>query len=237
MGGKLDYLDLIHFCLKDKVVSIVARCTIDQEDMPRLVRSAVVVLDKMIQPNHTDTLISVSRWGDSNNLMPSHILMKPRHYNHYSRLSRENIKDVTCQSDRQSDRQFDRQLAWALRTGFTLARWLANPMHLCYANLGYALLYINIWQRTLLLSFLFSLRFFRQYKRIERTSGCFFFCLRDIGTITTSGIALLSADIHSIIVRDMRFSGILVYISLIPIGTTTSSPIGMQILAPFLLWY
>ena len=40
-----------------------------------------------------------------------------------------------------------------------LARWLANPMHLCYANLGYALLYINIWQRTLLLSFLFSLRF------------------------------------------------------------------------------
>ena len=66
----------------------------------------------------------------------------------YWGLSRENIKDVTCQSDSQFDRQFDRQfdgqLAWALRTGITLARWLANPMHLCYANLDYALLYIDI---------------------------------------------------------------------------------------------
>ena len=52
-------------------------------------------------------------------------------------MSRENIKDVTCQFDR----QFDGQLAWALRTGIILARWLANPMHLCYANLDYALLY------------------------------------------------------------------------------------------------
>ena len=43
------------------------------------------------------------------------------------------------------------------------------------------------------------------------------------GIITTGGIALLSADIDSIIIRDMRFSGSLVYISLIPIGTTTSS--------------
>ena len=64
-----------------------------------------------------------------------------------------------------------------------LARWLANPIHLCYANLGYALLYINIWQE----HSCFFLLFFpslvldpRQYKRIERTSGCFFFCLRDI---------------------------------------------------------
>ena len=81
-------------------------------------------------------------------------------------VSRENIKDVTCQSDRQFDRQFDRQsdrqfdgqLAWALRAGITLARWLANPMHLCYANLDYALLYIDIRQRALLLSSFFSLQ-------------------------------------------------------------------------------
>jgi hypothetical protein len=53
--------------------------------MLRLVRSTVVVLDKMVQLNHTDALICVSRWGDSNNLMPSYILIKPRHYNHYSR--------------------------------------------------------------------------------------------------------------------------------------------------------
>jgi hypothetical protein len=61
----------------------------------------------------------------------------------------------TCHE--KTDGQFDGQLAWALRTGFTLARWLANPTHLCYANLGYALLYINTWQRTLLLSSFFSL--------------------------------------------------------------------------------
>jgi hypothetical protein len=48
-----------------------------------------------------------------------------------------------------------------------------------------------------------------------------------LGIITTSRIALLSIDIDSIIVRDMRFSGIPVYISLILIGTTTSSPIGI----------
>jgi hypothetical protein len=72
-------------------------------------------------------------------------------------VSRENIKDATCLLDR----QFDRQLAWAIRTGITLARWLANLTHLRYANLGYALLYINIWQVALLLpsSFLLSLRF------------------------------------------------------------------------------
>ena len=43
-----------------------------------------------------------------------------------------------------TNRQFDGQLAWALRTSITLAQWLANPMHLCYVNLGCALLYINI---------------------------------------------------------------------------------------------
>ena len=73
-------------------------------------------------------------------------------------MPRENIKDVTCQFESQFDSQFDKQLAWTLRTGIALARWLANPIHLCYANLGYALLYIDIWQRALLLSSFFSLQ-------------------------------------------------------------------------------
>jgi hypothetical protein len=68
------------------------------------------------------------------------------------------MKDPKCQFDS----QFDRQLAWALRTGITLARWLANPIHLCYANLGYALLYCTYLSGSerscFLLSFLFSLR-------------------------------------------------------------------------------
>jgi hypothetical protein len=46
--GKLDYLDLIHLRLKDKVVSFVARSTIDKEDMPGLVGSAIVMLDEMV---------------------------------------------------------------------------------------------------------------------------------------------------------------------------------------------
>jgi ankyrin repeat protein len=58
-----------------------------------------------------------------------------------------NSKDSKCHG----------KTGWALRTGIMLARWLANPMHLCYANLGCALLYINTWQRTLLLSSFFSL--------------------------------------------------------------------------------
>jgi len=52
-------------------------------------------------------------------------------------------------------------------------------------------------------------------------------------TITTGGIAFLSAEILSIIVRESRFSGTPTYISLIQIGTTTSSPVGHAIQAPF----
>jgi hypothetical protein len=48
VGGKLDYLDLIHLRLKDKVVSFMACSTIDKEDMPRLVGSTIVILDEMV---------------------------------------------------------------------------------------------------------------------------------------------------------------------------------------------
>jgi hypothetical protein len=42
-------------------------------------------------------------------------------------------------------------------------------------------------------------------------------------------MALLSIDIDSIIVRDMRFLGIPVYISLIPIRTITSLLAGIYV--------
>jgi hypothetical protein len=45
-----------------------------------------------------------------------------------------------------------------------------------------------------------------------------------LGTITTGGIALPSAEMLLIIVRERRFLGTPTYISFIPIGTTTSSP-------------
>jgi hypothetical protein len=48
MKGKLDHLDFIHLCLKDKVVSFVACSTINKEDMPGLARSAIVVLNEMV---------------------------------------------------------------------------------------------------------------------------------------------------------------------------------------------
>jgi hypothetical protein len=46
--GKLNYLDLIHLCLKDKVVSFVARSTINKEDILRLVGSAIVMLNEIV---------------------------------------------------------------------------------------------------------------------------------------------------------------------------------------------
>jgi hypothetical protein len=53
------------------------------------------------------------------------------------------------------------------------------------------------------------------------------------GIIITGGIAFPSAEIHSIIVIERRFSGIPVYISLILIRTTTSSPASIQTRASF----
>jgi hypothetical protein len=51
------------------------------------------------------------------------------------------------------------------------------------------------------------------------------------------GIAFPSADIYLMIIRDIRFSGILIYISLIPIGITISSPAGIYIYpCPFLIY-
>jgi hypothetical protein len=49
-----------------------------------------------------------------------------------------------------------------------------------------------------------------------------------LGIIITGGIVFLSAEIYSIIITERWFSGIPVYISLILIRTTTSSPAGMQ---------
>ena len=118
-----------------------------------------------MRTHHPKILLFVSRSGYNKAYVGQKVVLYEgdfaRIYCHKLEFLEYNNVASTCHEKtyRQSDRQFDGQLAWALRTGFTLARWLANPMHLCYANLGYALLYINIWQRTLLLSFLFSLRF------------------------------------------------------------------------------
>jgi hypothetical protein len=46
--GKLDYLDLVHLRLKDKVVSFMARHTVNKEDMLGLVGSTIVMLDEMV---------------------------------------------------------------------------------------------------------------------------------------------------------------------------------------------
>ena len=48
MRRELDYLDLIYLRLKDKVGCFVARSTVDQEDMLGLVRSVIVMLNKMV---------------------------------------------------------------------------------------------------------------------------------------------------------------------------------------------
>jgi hypothetical protein len=48
IGGKLNYLDLIYLCFKDKVVSFVTRRTVDKKNMLGLIRSAIVILDKII---------------------------------------------------------------------------------------------------------------------------------------------------------------------------------------------
>jgi len=45
---ELNYPDLIYLRLKDKVGCFVARSTVNQEDMLGLVRSAIVVLNKMV---------------------------------------------------------------------------------------------------------------------------------------------------------------------------------------------
>ena len=58
--------------------------------------------------------------------------------------------------------------------------------------------------------------------------------INTLGIITTRGITLLSIEIHLIIVRERRLSSTPIYISLILISTTTSSPIGYIIRAPFL---
>jgi hypothetical protein len=55
-----------------------------------------------------------------------------------------------------------------------------------------------------------------------------------LGTIITRGIEALFAEILSITMMDRRFSSIPIYISLILIRTITSSPVGIQIRAPFL---
>jgi hypothetical protein len=78
----------------------------------------------------------------------------------------------------------------------------------------------------------------RKDKREGRTSGVASvvgparkpFSIVPPGIITIAGIALPSL---SITVRDRRFSGIPTYISLIPIGTTTSSPAGQASRHPF----
>ena len=87
MRRELNHLNLIHFCLKNEVVCFIARSTINKEDMLRLAGSAIVVLNKMVQLNHTDSLICVFRRGDSNNLMPSYIFMKLKDHNYYSKYN------------------------------------------------------------------------------------------------------------------------------------------------------
>ena len=52
-----------------------------------------------------------------------------------------------------------------------------------------------------------------------------------LGTITTGGIAFQSAEMDSMTARDFRFSGTPKYISLIEIGTPTSSRAGQPIQA------
>jgi hypothetical protein len=45
---ELNYLDLIYLRLKNKVVCFIACSTINKEDMLRLAKSAIVVLNKMV---------------------------------------------------------------------------------------------------------------------------------------------------------------------------------------------
>jgi len=55
-----------------------------------------------------------------------------------------------------------------------------------------------------------------------------------LGTITSNSILFPFIEIYLTIVIERRFSSILIYISLIPIGTITSSLARQVILAPFL---
>jgi hypothetical protein len=45
---ELNHLDLIHLCLENKVVCLIACSTINEEDMLRLIRSAIIVLNEMV---------------------------------------------------------------------------------------------------------------------------------------------------------------------------------------------
>src|SRR5271163_1047284 len=75
----------IRFSRDNEVTCLMAGSTVNQEDMPFLVRSTVMVLNKMVQPNHTNALICVPSWGYRHKLMPCHILMEPRFHNQYAR--------------------------------------------------------------------------------------------------------------------------------------------------------
>jgi hypothetical protein len=60
----------------------VTNSSVDQENIPIavLVCCTIVILDKIIQPSHTYTLICISRFANRNKLVSSYIIIKPRCY-------------------------------------------------------------------------------------------------------------------------------------------------------------
>lgn len=63
MRGELDYPDPIYLRRNNEFRCFIIGSTVDQEDMPFLIKAAIIILDKTVQPSHTDTLVGIATLG------------------------------------------------------------------------------------------------------------------------------------------------------------------------------